>query len=201
MSHCSTATERTKPSRAVRRGLRLMHPGKIAPRGYRSWPMSSSPSARIRLLRAVPQHDSPMPHPDPPARLLRGDGFNNGSYTDSAKIRGCDRDHPYAPRLGAPSHGGYAFYKAAKYPNVAAGAQRYTTLHPARITHRSPTTTSPSANFDEIREPGAIRRYPQGAGRLRSFPSLSPQPLYQSSDNRTPRLRICCASATTPALL
>ena len=73
-------------------------------------------------------------NPDPPDKMYaEADGLlNKGAYSESAKrFEELDRDHPYAPEARrAIVMAAYAYYKAGKYPEAIASAQRYTTLHP-----------------------------------------------------------------------
>src|SRR5262249_22115397 len=63
-------------------------------------------------------------------------------------------DHPYAPEARrAIVMAAYAFYKAGKYQEAIASAQRYTTLHPGTKEAALAHHIIASANFDEIRDP------------------------------------------------
>ena len=81
--------------------------------------------------------------------------MNRGAYSDAArKFEDLDRDHPYAPEARrAIVMAAYAYYKAGKYQEAVASAQRYTTLHPgtkdAALAHHIVAT----AHFDDIKEP------------------------------------------------
>src|SRR5215813_15324650 len=96
-------------------------------------------------------------NPDPPAKMYAfAEGLlNNHSYTDAAKkFEDLDRDHPYAPEARrAIVMAAYAYYKAGKYQEAIASAQRYTSLHPgtkdAALAHHIIAT----AHFDEIHSP------------------------------------------------
>ena len=57
---------------------------------------------------------------------------STGRYSDAArKFEDLDRDHPYSPEARrAIVMAAYAYYKAGKYPEAIASAERYTTLHP-----------------------------------------------------------------------
>jgi outer membrane protein assembly factor BamD len=81
--------------------------------------------------------------------------LNSGSFTDAAKkFEDVDRDHPYAPEARrAIVMAAYAFYKAGKYPEAIAAAQRYTTLHPGTKDAALAHHIIASANFDDIRDP------------------------------------------------
>ena len=96
-------------------------------------------------------------NPDPPDKMYaQADALlNKGSYSDAArKFEDLDRDHPYAPEARrAIVMAAYAYYKAGKYQEAIASAQRYTTLHPgtkdAALAHHIVAT----AHFDDIKEP------------------------------------------------
>lgn len=96
-------------------------------------------------------------NPDPPAKMYeRAEGLlNNGLYTEAAKkFEDVDRDHPYAPEARrAIVMAAYAYYKASKYPEAIASAQRYTTLHPGTKDAALAHHIIASAHFDEIRDP------------------------------------------------
>src|SRR5499425_211733 len=96
-------------------------------------------------------------NPDPPAKMYAfAEGLlNNQSYTDAAKkFEDLDRDHPYAPEARrAIVMAAYAYYKAGKYPESIASAQRYTTLHPGTKDAALAHHIIASANFDEIKDP------------------------------------------------
>jgi outer membrane protein assembly factor BamD len=106
---------------------------------------SSSDSAKAAL------------NPDPPEKMYADADamMNRGAYSNAAaKFEDLDRDHPYAPEARrAIVMAAYAYYKAGKYPEAIASAQRYTALHPgtkdAALAHHIIST----ANFDDIKEP------------------------------------------------
>ena len=88
--------------------------------------------------------------------------MTKGKFDDAAKkFEDVDRDHPYSPEARrAIVMAAYAYYKAGKYPEAIASAERYTTLHPG--TKEAPLAHHiiASANFDEIKDPTATRRRP-----------------------------------------
>jgi outer membrane protein assembly factor BamD len=96
-------------------------------------------------------------NPDPPDKMYaQADALmNKGAYSDAArKFEDLDRDHPYAPEARrAIVMAAYAYYKAGKFAEAVASAQRYTTLHPgtkdAALAHHIIAT----AHFDDIKEP------------------------------------------------
>ncbi len=96
-------------------------------------------------------------NPDPPDKMYaEADGLlNKGAYSESAKrFEELDRDHPYAPEARrAIVMAAYAYYKAGKYPEAIASAQRYTTLHPGTKDAALAHHIIASANFDDIRDP------------------------------------------------
>jgi outer membrane protein assembly factor BamD len=96
-------------------------------------------------------------NPDPPAKMYADADamLNRGSFTDAAKkFEDVDRDHPYAPEARrAIVMAAYSYYKAGKYPEAIAAAQRYTTLHPGTKDAALAHHIIASANFDDIRDP------------------------------------------------
>jgi outer membrane protein assembly factor BamD len=96
-------------------------------------------------------------NPDPPDKMYaEADGLlNRGAYSDAARrFEDLDRDHPYAPEARrAIVMAAYAYYKAGKYPEAVASAQRYTTLHPGTKDAALAHHIIASASFDEIRDP------------------------------------------------
>jgi outer membrane protein assembly factor BamD len=106
---------------------------------------------------AASNNSAALLNPDPPDKMYAvADGLlSKGSYADAArKFEDLDRDHPYAPEARrAIVMAAYAYYKAGKYQEAIASAQRYTTLHPgtkdAALAHHIIAT----AHFDEIHTP------------------------------------------------
>jgi outer membrane protein assembly factor BamD len=96
-------------------------------------------------------------NPDPPDQMYAAAdrALQRGSYAEAArKFEDLDRDHPYAQEARrAVVMSSYAFYKAGKYPEAIASAQRYTALHPGTKEAALAHHIIASANFDEIREP------------------------------------------------
>jgi outer membrane protein assembly factor BamD len=96
-------------------------------------------------------------NPDPPDQMYAAAdrALQRGSYSEAArKFEDLDRDHPYAQEARrAVVMSSYAYYKAGKYPEAIASAQRYTTLHPGTKEAALAHHIIASANFDEIREP------------------------------------------------
>jgi outer membrane protein assembly factor BamD len=96
-------------------------------------------------------------NPDPPDQMYAAAdrALQRGSYSEAArKFEDLDRDHPYAQEARrAVVMSSYAYYKAGKYPEAIASAQRYTALHPGTKEAALAHHIIASANFDEIREP------------------------------------------------
>jgi outer membrane protein assembly factor BamD len=96
-------------------------------------------------------------NPDPPDQMYASAdrALQRGSYSEAArKFEDLDRDHPYAQEARrAVVMSSYAYYKAGKYPEAIASAQRYTALHPGTKEAALAHHIIASANFDEIREP------------------------------------------------
>ncbi|MGE3065268.1 MAG: outer membrane protein assembly factor BamD [Hyphomicrobiaceae bacterium] len=96
-------------------------------------------------------------NPDPPGKMYADAELmlNKGHFSDAAKkFEDIDRDHPYSPEARrAIVMAAYSFYKAGKYPEAIASAQRYTTLHPGTKEAALAHHIIASANFDEIKSP------------------------------------------------
>jgi outer membrane protein assembly factor BamD len=96
-------------------------------------------------------------NPDPPDRMYAAAdaALQRGNFNEAArKFEDLDRDHPYAPEARrAIVMASYSFYKAGKFPEAIASAQRYTTLHPGTKEAALAHHIVASAHFDEIREP------------------------------------------------
>ena len=96
-------------------------------------------------------------NPDPPERMFADAdrALQRGAFSDAArKFEDLDRDHPYSPEARrAIVMSAYAYYKAAKFPEAIATAQRYTTMHPGTKEAALAHHIIASAHFDEIREP------------------------------------------------
>jgi outer membrane protein assembly factor BamD len=96
-------------------------------------------------------------NPDPPEKMYAEAEtlMNKGAFSDAArKFEDLDRDHPYSPEARrAIVMAAYSYYKAGKYQEAIASAQRYTSLHPgtkdAALAHHIIAT----AHFDDIKEP------------------------------------------------
>jgi outer membrane protein assembly factor BamD len=96
-------------------------------------------------------------NPDPPAVMYTAAdrALQRGSYSEAArKFEDLDRDHPYAQEARrAVVMAAYAYYKAGKFPEAVASAQRYTQTHPGTKEAALAHHIIASAHFDEIREP------------------------------------------------
>ena len=96
-------------------------------------------------------------NPDPPAKMFAdADGLmTRGYFTDSAKkFEDLDRDHPYSPEARRSMvMAAYAYYKAAKFPEAIAAAQRYTSMHPGTKDAALAHHIIASAHYDEIKDP------------------------------------------------
>lgn len=96
-------------------------------------------------------------NPDPPDKMYAAAdaALQRGAFNEAArKFEDLDRDHPYAPEARrAVVMAAYAYYKAAKFPEAIASAQRYTTMHPGTKEAALAHHIIASAHFDEIREP------------------------------------------------
>ena len=96
-------------------------------------------------------------NPDPPgvmyseADALLANGRNEAA---AIKFEDIDRHHPYAQEARrAMVLAGYAYYKAGKYPEAVAAAQRYTVMHPGTKDAALAHHIIASSHFDEIKDP------------------------------------------------
>jgi outer membrane protein assembly factor BamD len=121
-------------------------------------------------------------NPDPPDKMYASadQALQKGSFNDAARrFEDLDRDHPYAQEARrAVVMAAYAYYKAGKFPEAIASAQRYTTLHPGTKEAALAHHIIASAHFDEIKSPGrdqtATRKALQELKLLRSRYPTSP---------------------------
>jgi outer membrane protein assembly factor BamD len=97
-------------------------------------------------------------NPDPPDKMYAQADLTlqKGSYNEAARrFEDLDRDHPYAPEARrAMVMAAFSYYKAGKFPEAIASAQRYTTMHPGTKEAALAHHIIASAHFDEIKSPG-----------------------------------------------
>ena len=139
-------------------GLRVSGRAKALSAGLPRAPIAGLLMAGLLLAGCAAGNDAAkVLNPDPPDKMYaQADTLlNKGAFSDAArKFEDLDRDHPYAPEARrAIVMAAYAYYKAGKYQEAIASAQRYTTLHPgtkdAALAHHIIAT----AHFDDIKEP------------------------------------------------
>ena len=96
-------------------------------------------------------------NPDPPDKMYTSadTALQKGNWTSAArKFEDLDRDHPYSQEARRSIvMAAYSYYKAGKYPEAVATAQRYTTMHPGTKEAALAHHIIASAHFDEIRDP------------------------------------------------
>lgn len=96
-------------------------------------------------------------NPDPPgAMYAEADALlANGRHEAAAKkFEEIDRHHPYAQEARrAMVLAAYAYYKAGKYPEAVAAAQRYAVMHPGTKDAALAHHVIASSHFDEIKDP------------------------------------------------
>jgi len=129
-------------------------------------------------------------NPDPPGKMYADADrlLNRGKFEDAArKFEDLDRDHPYAPEARrAIVLAAYAYYKAGKYTEAVASAQRYTTLHPGTKDAALAHHIIASSYFDEMkganRDQTATRK---ALTELKTLKSRYPEsPYAKEADNR-----------------
>ena len=96
-------------------------------------------------------------NPDAPEKMY-ADADNlmsKGKFDEAAKkFEDIDRDHPYAPEARrALVMSSFANYKAGKYPEAIAGAERYTALHSGTKEAALAQHVIASSHYDEIKGP------------------------------------------------
>lgn len=96
-------------------------------------------------------------NPDPPGQMyseadaLLANGRNEAA---AKKFEDIDRHHPYAQEARrAMVLAAYAYYKAGKYPEAVAAAQRYAVMHPGTKDAALAHHVIASSHFDEIKDP------------------------------------------------
>jgi outer membrane protein assembly factor BamD len=96
-------------------------------------------------------------NPDPPGAMyseadaLLANGRNEAA---AKKFEDIDRHHPYAQEARrAMVLAAYAYYKAGKYPEAVAAAQRYAVMHPGTKDAALAHHVIASSHFDEIKDP------------------------------------------------
>ena len=96
-------------------------------------------------------------NPDPPDKMYTSadQALQKGNWSSAARrFEDLDRDHPYAPEARrAIVMAAYSYYKAGKFTEAVATAQRYTTLHPGTKEAALAHHIIASAHFDEIKDP------------------------------------------------
>lgn len=96
-------------------------------------------------------------NPDPPSVMYaEADGMLAAGRHEAAakKFEEIDRHHPYAQEARrAMVLAAYAYYKASKYPEAVAAAQRYVVMHPGTKDAALAHHIIASSHFDEIKDP------------------------------------------------
>lgn len=96
-------------------------------------------------------------NPDPPDKMYASadTALQKGNWQTAArKFEDLDRDHPYSQEARrAIVMAAFAYYKAGKFPEAIATAQRYTTMHPGTKEAALAHHIIASAHFDGIRDP------------------------------------------------
>jgi outer membrane protein assembly factor BamD len=109
----------------------------------------------------------------------------------AAKFEELDRSHPYSPEARrAMVLSAYAYFKAGKYPEAIASAERYTVMHPGTKDAPFAHHIIGSSYFDDIktanRDQGATRK---ALEQFKILKSRYPDSTY--AENADNRIRIC----------
>ena len=96
-------------------------------------------------------------NPDAPEKMFADADslMSRGKFDEAAKkFEDIDRDHPYAPEARrALVMSSFANYKAGKYPEAIASAERYTALHSGTKEAALAQHVIASSHYDEIKPP------------------------------------------------
>lgn len=129
-------------------------------------------------------------NPDPPATMyaeadaLLANGRNEAA---AKKFEDIDRHHPYAQEARrAMVLAAYAYYKAGKYPEAVAAAQRYTVMHPGTKDAALAHHVIASSHFDEIKDPSRDQTATRKAiAELKTLATRYPEsPYARQAENR-----------------
>lgn len=129
-------------------------------------------------------------NPDPPDKMYASadKALEKGNWNEAARrFEDLDRDHPYAQEARrAMVMAAFAHYKAGKFPEAIATAQRYTTVHPGTKEAALAHHIIASAHFDEIRDPSRDQTSTRKAlGELKTLRQRYPDsPYTKQADNR-----------------
>lgn len=129
-------------------------------------------------------------NPDPPEKMYASadNALQRGNWQNAARrFEDLDRDHPYSPEARrAIVMAAFAYYKAGKYAEAVATAQRYTTMHPGTKEAALAHHIIASAHFDEIRDPQRDQTATRKAlGELKTLVQRYPDsPYSKQAENR-----------------
>lgn len=129
-------------------------------------------------------------NPDPPDKMYSSAdrALEKGNWNEAARrFEDLDRDHPYAHEARrAMVMAAYSHYKAGKFPEAIATAQRYTTMHPGTKEAALAHHIIASAHFDEIRDPSRDQTSTRKAlSELKTLRQRYPDsPYSKQADNR-----------------
>jgi outer membrane protein assembly factor BamD len=126
-------------------------------RQFRAAPLAVLSLAVLLTACASSTDQTKLLNPDPPDKMyaLADLALQKGNWNEAARrFEDLDRDHPYAPEARrAIVMASFAYYKASKFPEAIASAQRYTTMHPGTKEAALAHHIIASAHFDDIKEP------------------------------------------------
>jgi outer membrane protein assembly factor BamD len=118
------------------------------------------------------------------ADALLANGRNEAA---AKKFEDIDRHHPYAQEARrAMVLAAYGYYKAGKFPEAVAAAQRYAVMHPGTKDAALAHHIIASSNFDEIKDPQRDQTATRKAlAELRTLVSRYPEsPYARQAENR-----------------
>lgn len=129
-------------------------------------------------------------NPDPPEKMYAAadQALQKGNWSSAARrFEDLDRDHPYSVEARrAIVMSAYSYYKAGKYTEAVATAERYTAMHPGTKEAALAHHIIASAHFDEIRDPQRDQTATRKAlAELRTLRDRYPEsPYTKQAENR-----------------
>ena len=129
-------------------------------------------------------------NPDPPGQMYaEADALLASGRNEAAakKFEDIDKHHPYAQEARrAMVLAAYAYYKAGKYPEAVAAAQRYAVMHPGTKDAALAHHVIASSHFDEIKDPSRDQTATRKAiAELKKLTTQYPEsPYARQAENR-----------------
>ncbi len=139
---------------------------------------------------ASDKESAKMLNPDPADKMYAAadTALQKGNWQSAARrFEDLDRDHPYSQEARrAIVMAAFSYYKAGKFPEAIATAQRYTTMHPGTKEAALAHHIIASAHFDGIKDPQRDQTATRKAlGELKVLVQRYPEsPYTKQAENR-----------------